>query len=311
MQGRRRFTTQEIEELRRLIREKQTADRDRQKVLRARMRRMGFYISDHSAYPDGFVVSDLDELISRGVIEIIDSGEEDGDAGDQSASLLHGTSSETASAGRAEELRHPAVNEASLGDVEAYARNALDALAQDRAKSIREAAGAIPPRPGLYAIHGAAESWLELGLGEPPDDRPLYVGKAERSLVARDLTTHFGNGRTGSSTVRRTFAALLRGILGLDAQPRNPARPERFANYGLSAEDDRELTAWMQKHLALAVWPKPEDCSAPLAAIEADVLVAFRPPLNLAGVATPWTARVKAARAVLAKQAQTWADTNR
>ena len=63
--GRSSFTEAEIAELRRLVREKQTAERSRQKALRARMRRIGFYISDFSSDAEGFVVSDLDELVSR------------------------------------------------------------------------------------------------------------------------------------------------------------------------------------------------------------------------------------------------------
>src|SRR5579859_3831532 len=68
----------------------------------------------------------------------------------------------------------------------------------------------VPDRPGLYAIYGESRTWRELGLGAPPDGRPLYLGKAEDSLASRDLKTHFGDGRTGQSTVRRSFAALLR-----------------------------------------------------------------------------------------------------
>jgi hypothetical protein len=44
-QGRSAFTQGEIEQIRRLVREKQTADRDRQKSTRARLRSMGFRIS--------------------------------------------------------------------------------------------------------------------------------------------------------------------------------------------------------------------------------------------------------------------------
>jgi hypothetical protein len=69
---RRSFTSDEMDELRRLVREKQTADRDRQKVLRGRMRRIGFYITDFSDEPDGFVASDLDALIRRGTIVVSD-----------------------------------------------------------------------------------------------------------------------------------------------------------------------------------------------------------------------------------------------
>lgn len=67
---RRGFTRAEIEQLRALLREKQTADRDRQKALRDRMRRMGFYISDFSSDPGGFTAADLDILIARGSIQI-------------------------------------------------------------------------------------------------------------------------------------------------------------------------------------------------------------------------------------------------
>ena len=65
--GRTNFTATEIEQLRLLVREKQTADGSRQKTLRARMRRIGFYISDFADY-SGFTASDFDDLLKRGVI---------------------------------------------------------------------------------------------------------------------------------------------------------------------------------------------------------------------------------------------------
>lgn len=160
----------------------------------------------------------------------------------------------------------------------------------------------IPPVPGLYAIYGGSTEWAELGLGEPPDERPLYVGKSESSLADRDLRTHFGNGRTGSSTVRRTFAALLHDSLGLRGMPRNPARPERFANYGLSPEHDRLLTDWMRSRLALAVWPAVGTAS--LITVERAVLQRWQPPLNLKDVVTPWSPTVGAARRVMAAEAR-------
>ena len=72
---RRSFTRDELDELRRLVREKQTADRDRQKRLRDRMRKIGFYISDFTDEPEGFVASDLDALIQRGTITISKEGD--------------------------------------------------------------------------------------------------------------------------------------------------------------------------------------------------------------------------------------------
>lgn len=166
----------------------------------------------------------------------------------------------------------------------------------------------VPNRPGLYAIFADAATWDELGLGAPSDDRPLYLGKAEDSLVTRDLKTHFGNGRTGQSTVRRSFAALLHDSLALRGEPRNPANPSHFSNYGLNARDDQELTKWMRARLDLAVWAKPPGCRYTLGQIESVLLTELMPPLNLQGLVTPWTTKLKAARAVMAAEARSAAS---
>jgi hypothetical protein len=188
-------------------------------------------------------------------------------------------------------------------DVRAEARAALE-----RRSALAGAESRVPGRPGLYAIYGDATTWLELGLGAPPDGRPLYLGKAEDSLVTRDLKTHFGDGRTGQSTVRRSFAALLHDTLGLCGIPRNPAKPGYFSNYGLTAAHDAALTRWMKERLELAVWRKPVDCAFRLGEIEVALLLELLPPLNLKDVVTPWTMRVKAARAVMADEARRGAD---
>lgn len=176
----------------------------------------------------------------------------------------------------------------------------------ERPRPLAGAESIVPGRPGLYAIYGAARTWKELGLGKPPDRRPLYVGKAEDSLISRDLKTHFGDGRTGQSTVRRSFAALLHDTLGLRGIPRNTAKPGYFSNYGLSAAHDATLTRWMRERLELATWGKPGDCAFTLGQIEGVLLVELMPPLNLQGVVTPRTAKIRAARAVMAEEARTW-----
>jgi hypothetical protein len=164
----------------------------------------------------------------------------------------------------------------------------------------------VADRAGLYAIYGIADSWRQLGLDDPPDERPLYVGKAEKSLLVRDLGTHFRVGCTGQSTVRRTFAALLRDKLGLRGIPRNQQNPERPAHFALSAEHDAELNQWMNASLDLAVWTKPEDCSN-LGAIEVGVFAKWSPPLNVRDNTSPWRKRVSAARKIMATDARAWA----
>lgn len=170
--------------------------------------------------------------------------------------------------------------------------------------------------PGLYAVHGNATVWRQFGLGDLPNDRPLYVGKTETSLVSRDINTHFGRPKpgskqsiTGSSTLRRSLAALLPASHGYHGVPRNPDRPAHFASFGLSRDQDEKLTGWMQEHLTLAVGPKQGEVA--LHQVEASVLEELLPPLNLAKLPRDLDEatrdrrrRVKAARAALAQQAR-------
>lgn len=185
---------------------------------------------------------------------------------------------------------------ADLGDV-------LSALHAPRF-SLRDALPELPTKPGLYAIHGDELAWTQLQLDLPSEDLPLYVGKAEDSMVKRDLDTHFGDGRTGSSTVRRSFAALLRTELSLSGMPRNPEKPGYFSNYGLSPADDAKLTRWMRDRLEIAVWPT--DGSRALADIETDVLRRWNPAINISGVDHRWRSFLKAQRKVMAEQAKAW-----
>lgn len=192
-----------------------------------------------------------------------------------------------------------------MASLTAVRDEAREALASPSA--LAGAERTAPARPGLYGIYSDATTWNELCLGDPPDGRPLYIGKAEDSLLTRDLKTHFGDGRTGQSTVRRSFAALLHDALGLRGIPRNTAEPGYFSNYGLSAAHDAALTRWMREHLQLSVWPMPHDCEFTLGQVETALFVELLPPLNLKGLVTSWTAQVKAARAVMAEEARAWA----
>lgn len=164
--------------------------------------------------------------------------------------------------------------------------------------------------PGLYAIYGTRDIWVELGLREPPDSRPLYVGKAETTLASRDIDVHFGRRKhgaqspTGSSTLRRSLSALLAAEHDYRGIPRNPANPGHFANFGLSPGDDDQLSAWMESNLRLAVWPHED--THELDTIETQVLGELVPPLNLNKVATPWRRQVKDARKLMADEARVW-----
>ena len=161
---------------------------------------------------------------------------------------------------------------------------AVSALSGER-WPVARAKGRVRPVPGLYAIYGDAEAWATLGL-DPEPDSALYVGKSEDDLVSRELDTHFAASptkkpRTGSSTVRRSFAALLRETLDLHAVPRNPDKPSHFSNYGLTPVGDARLTAWMYERLSLAVWERPPLLAQALGEVEVAVIHRWMPPLNI------------------------------
>lgn len=161
---------------------------------------------------------------------------------------------------------------------------------------------------GLYAIYGDVEIWVQLGVGEPPDARPLYVGKAEASLKARDVRQHFESGATGSSTLRRTFAAMLRDSLGFRGVPRDKSNPRKWTHYSLDDEHEIVLTEWMQTNLTLAVWAKPVECTD-LHAVEKQVIAKLVPPLNIQhNTTSPWRSAVQQARRVMAGDAKAWAQ---
>ena len=192
----------------------------------------------------------------------------------------------------------------------AQRRDHITAAAQalrGRRWPVKEAPDHIPRTAGLYAIYSDHDAWGDLGY-DCRADTPLYIGKSEDDLVERDLATHFAvdtskPARTGSSTVRRSFAALLRDRLNLRAVARNPAKPGHFAHYALTPEGDDRLTAWMHAHLSIAVWPAPMDLDITLKKLETAMLIAFDPLLNLTKAPHP-SPRLRAARKVMAAEAR-------
>ncbi|MFC7811135.1 GIY-YIG nuclease family protein [Streptomyces olivaceus] len=187
---------------------------------------------------------------------------------------------------------------------EAMVCAALAALAYGPRYTATEALEMVPNGAGLYAVHGDLLAVGDLAAGAA--DQPLYVGKAERSLLGRDLRTHFATGKTGSSTLRRTLSALLREPLELRAVPRNLARPDGSANYSLESSGDERLTEWMHARLRLSVWVRPD--GVVLDEVETAVLNVLRPPLNLAKMGRLGDRRVKATRAAMAEEARAWRE---
>ena len=172
---------------------------------------------------------------------------------------------------------------------DAVVMDALNVLQGDR-HTFERAEVAAPRAAGLYAFYGDTQAWNDLGLTPALSDAALYVGKAEKSLHGRDVRTHFASGKTGSSTVRRSLAALLIDVLD-------------SANFALTSSSDDRLRSWMEARLRLALWPRPDDIV--LGDMETAVVLALAPPLNLDKVGQRRD-RLRAARKEMADRARAW-----
>lgn len=107
---------------------------------------------------------------------------------------------------------------------------------------------------GIYVLTYAG-SQLGGSLWQEPQARIIYLGH-----TSVDSLRHWQND-TGVSTVRRSLAAMLSNVLGLQPLPRtsDPADEDRFANYRLDEAGELLLTAWMKENLRLAFLPDREN----------------------------------------------------
>ncbi len=145
---------------------------------------------------------------------------------------------------------------------------------------------------------------------------PCTSASRSGSLVTRELEGHFaGNpqkpARTGNSTVRRSFASLLRVPLRLEGRPRGHARksafaPADFTNFELDIEGDGRLTQWMHWHLMLSVWPMPTGMTlTELGEVEVALIQLWTPPINIQD-SPKKDPRLSAARKSMADEAHAW-----
>lgn len=147
--------------------------------------------------------------------------------------------------------------------------------------------------PGLYSwwVDDVGARDLSVGLGAAVLAGRIYAGltgatkwpsgaTGKNTLRKRIRTNHIG-GRIRGSTFRLTLAASLQASLELLV-----AGPKLLAD-----QSERELSAWVKRHLAVAVHRFPDPDA--LADLESRVLAELDPPLNLDGMpATPLRAEL-------------------
>jgi len=71
MKGKNAFTQQEVEIIKKLIQEKLKAVPEKQKGIRDKIRKIGFYYTDFSSKKDGYTVEDFVGLIRNGKVKVV------------------------------------------------------------------------------------------------------------------------------------------------------------------------------------------------------------------------------------------------
>lgn len=119
---------------------------------------------------------------------------------------------------------------------------------------------------GIYIV---AYSGNDLGyqLWGNNGPRVVYAGKSKSNS-----SRHFISGYTGTSTLRRSLAALLQSQLDLVPVPRSldTDDDDRYINYMLDQQGEEKLTAWMKDNFSGAFYQtEPEKADQMLNAIVA------------------------------------------
>lgn len=136
-------------------------------------------------------------------------------------------------------------------------------------------------RPGIYALFFIGKKFPLVGCN-PADGQIIYIGKTESSQASRDRDTHFADGKSGSSTLRRSFGAMLRKEFGLVPIPRNTTDIEkgRTNHFKFDAVSERKLSEWMRSNLALSFYEYDRP-PAEIDRLETDLIHALTPILNI------------------------------
>ena len=146
-----------------------------------------------------------------------------------------------------------------------------------------------PPLPGVYAFFlrdGAALPGVQCA-----SDAFLYVGLSS-NLAQREFDTHFRDGQSGFSTLRRSLGALLIDELDLHPQPRGTgASDTNYRNYRFDDAGEQSLSTWMRDNINVAVQAVPDPTE-----LERTLISQAQPPLNLTLWTNPDAAMIKAAR---------------
>lgn len=245
MKGKDTFTMSEISELRSLIKERKNSDRSRQKGIRAKMRRIGFYGSDDFGITD-LQPSDFEMLISSGRLIVI------GKTNKPPTTL------------------EPVTKDTTKQTVTGKANGSF--ILFDPSK---HSSNDIPDNPGNYIVcmkegKKLPNIGVDYTMKKYHGLNVIYTGIAGKSLRKRDYRQHFTGNNSGSSTLRKSIGSLF----GFPKIPRD--KDPNNGKTKFKELDEIRLSEWMQSNLILFYKSNlnPET-------LENELIDELNPPLNL------------------------------
>ncbi len=253
MKGKDTFTLEEISELRNLIRERIKADKSRQKVIRAKMRKIGFYGLDDFGIVD-MQPADFERLINSGRIKVI---------GQKNVPTTELSKQKT-------ELPIKAKEKSVDSNSAIKSTNEFELLDFEKHNSEH-----IPDNPGNYIVCLKRGSKLpDIGVSctmkTYKELNVIYTGIAGKSLRKRDYKQHFTGNNAGSSTLRKSLGSMF-GYPKI-ARDKDPSNGKTKFN----ETDEIKLSEWMKSNLVLYF----KSNSSP-DELENELISELNPPLNL------------------------------
>ena len=253
MKGKDTFTQAEISELRNLIRERIKADISRQKVIRSKMRKIGFYGFDDFGIVD-MQPADFERLINSGRIKVI---------GQKNVSTTELSKQKT-------ELPIKAKEKSVDSNSAIKSTNEFELFDFEKHDSEH-----IPDNPGNYIVCLKRGSKLpDIGVSFTmktyKELNVIYTGIAGKSLRKRDYKQHFTGNNAGSSTLRKSLGSMF-GYPKI-ARDKDPSNGKTKFN----ETDEIRLSEWMKSNLVLYF----KSNSSP-DELENELISELNPPLNL------------------------------
>lgn len=261
MKGQNTFTTSQANEIRKLIAEKVRSTSDKQKGIRDKIRKLGFYYSDFCSDKDGYTVADFEALIRSGRIKIV---------GENYKPVAEKIITKPVIKIKIDSNTPKVITSSDL-------ISTLTTIKQNRFDPTTDSEIIIANNSGNYILCLRANSNLPTVSIKPifttfEKLKVIYTGIAGESLRTRDYRQHFKGNNAGRSTLRKSLGVLF-GYRQIPRDKDPSTGKTKFSN-----TDEQVLSEWMCSNLIMFFLTNSN-----FATTEKELINHFNPPLNLQG----------------------------